>query len=44
MVQGDDPMLTPQMIETVVKSNNNHNQVTNICNNIKLIDAKNPTE
>ena len=42
MVQGDDPMLTPQMIETVVKSNNNHNQVTNICNNIKLIDAKNP--
>ena len=42
MVQGDDPMLTPQMIETVVKSNNNHNQVTNICNNIKLSDAKDP--
>ena len=42
MVQGDDPMLTPQMIEAVVKSNNNNNQVTNICNNIKLIDAKDP--
>tara|TARA_B100000989_G_scaffold295514_1_gene276789 strand:- start:402 stop:1130 length:729 start_codon:yes stop_codon:yes gene_type:complete len=42
MVQGDDPMLTPKMIEAVVKSNNNHNQITNICNNIKLSDAKDP--
>ncbi len=42
MVQGDDPMLKPVMIEDVIKFNNSHNQVTNICNNIKLKDAKDP--
>ena len=42
MVQGDDPMLKSQMIEAVVKTNNNYNEVTNICNNIKLRDAKDP--
>ena len=42
MVQGDDPMLKSQMIEAVVKTNNNNNEVTNICNKIKFRNAKDP--
>lgn len=42
MVQGDDPMLNPKMIEQVVKFNSKKYQVTNICNNLNPKDAEDP--
>ena len=42
MVQGDDPMLKPQMINEVVKSNRVHHEVTNICNTISKKNSKDP--
>ena len=42
MVQGDDPMLKPQMINEVILSNNNQHQVTNICNTLNEKDSKDP--
>lgn len=42
MVQGDDPMLKPQMINEVILSNNNQHQVTNICNSLNAKDSKDP--
>jgi len=42
MVQGDDPMLKPQMINEVILTNNNQHQVTNICNTLNEKDSKDP--
>ena len=42
MVQGDDPMLKPQMINEVILRNNNQYQVTNICNTLNEKDSKDP--